>query len=206
VPEHHPVAAPVAGFYGKLPSRGDFLRGALPRGFTDKWDAFLSAGMTASRAELGDVWLPSWMEAPIWFFALADDVCGPSACTGLFLPSVDRAGRHFPLTIALLYPGAAPDALAKAAAPWLAAAEQAGLDALEFTQEPEILAERLTAAPPPSPGVPQGNGGALFWTAGSPFVAPASWRQQGLPDPAGFARMLRDRGADPSAADMMAAS
>ena len=204
--EHHPVAAPIAGFYGKLPSRGDFLRFGLPRTFTDMWDAFLSAGMTASHTELGDLWLPSWMEAPIWFFALADNVCGPSAGTGLFLPSVDRAGRYFPLTIALLHPGAAPDAFAQAAAAWLATAEQAGLDALEFTHEPEILAQRLAAAPPPSLDPPQGNGGALFWTTGSPFVASVTWRLPGLPDPAAFARMLRDRAADPSAPDMMAAS
>ena len=206
MPEHHPVTPPVVGFYGKLPARGDFLRVGLPRGFADPWDAFLSVGMTASRAELGDLWLPSWMEAPIWFFALADGVCGPSACTGLFLPSVDRAGRHFPLTIALLYPRATPDALAQAAAPWLAAAEQAGLDALESTHEPETLEERLTAAPPPSPDLPQGNGSALFWTIGSPFVAPATWRLQGLPAPSSFARMLRDRDADPSPPDMTSAS
>ena len=31
------------GFYGKLPARGDFVRAALPRDFTDRWDAWLSA-------------------------------------------------------------------------------------------------------------------------------------------------------------------
>jgi type VI secretion system protein ImpM len=200
VPE--PLAAPH-GIYGKLPSRGDFLRAGLPRSFTDPWDAWLAAGIAASRAALGEHWLACWMEAPIWRFALPDGACGPAAVLGLWLPSVDRAGRHFPLTLATLAPGAGTDALATAGAAWLDAAEAAALDALEQILQPEALTARLDATPPPAAA--PGGGDVLWWTAGSPFVAATSLRLPGLPDPAHFAGMIRDD-APTEAGGWMAAS
>ena len=39
----------VAGFYGKLPARGDFVRAGLPRDFIDPWDAWLQSVIAGSR-------------------------------------------------------------------------------------------------------------------------------------------------------------
>jgi type VI secretion system protein ImpM len=185
------------GFYGKLPVRGDFLRNGLPRSFADPWDAWLQAAIGASRSALGEDWLESWMEAPVWRFALPDGACGPAAVLGLWMPSIDRAGRHFPLTLGLLVPGAAPEDLAIKGSAWLDAAEQAGRDALASMGAPEDLAARLDTAPTPT-GVmttrnagAQDTGDAVWWTAGSPFVPPATLRLRGLPDPACFAQMIR---------------
>ncbi|MCW3473911.1 type VI secretion system-associated protein TagF [Limobrevibacterium gyesilva] len=197
-----PVASnPVGlcGFYGKLPARGDFVRAGLPRSFTDPWDDWLQAAIAASRAALGEDWLPSWMEAPIWRFALPGGSCGDLAVLGLWMPSIDRAGRHFPLTLALLAPGASAHDLAGRGTLWLDAAEQAGLDALEHVIAPEELTARLDAAPLPDGLAPgsQSNS-ALWWTAGSPFVPPSSLRLRGLPDPAQFATMIRDPDGNPA--------
>ena len=60
----------IAGFYGKLPARGDFVRGALPRDFTDRWDAWLAPAIAGSRERMGEAWLPAFLEAPVWRFAL----------------------------------------------------------------------------------------------------------------------------------------
>ncbi len=180
----------ISGFYGKLPARGDFLRAGLPRAFTDPWDEWLQSAMAQSQAALGDDWLACWMEAPVWRFCLPDGVCGPHGALGLWMPSVDRAGRYFPLTFAILLPGAAPAALAAAGTRWLDGAEQIGLDALEHETMPEAISERIDALPPPD--APAGGGDALWWTAGSPYVAPASLRLFGLPAPAQFATMLRN--------------
>ena len=48
------VSGVVAGFYGKLPARGDFVRAGLPRDFTDPWDDWLQSVIAGSRALVGD--------------------------------------------------------------------------------------------------------------------------------------------------------
>jgi type VI secretion system protein ImpM len=180
----------TCGFYGKLPTRGDFLRGGLPRSFLDPWDAWLQSAVSQSRDMLGNEWEACWLEAPIWRFCLPDGKCGPDAILGLWMPSVDRAGRYFPLTLARLCPGAAPGALATNGAAWLDGAEAIGLDALENDGTPDGLAARLEALAAPAPSA-AGGGAAMWWTAGSPFVAQVSLRMSGLPSAAQFATMLQ---------------
>ena len=66
-----PVPGDVtAGFYGKLPARGDFVRAGLPRDFTDPWDDWLQSVIAGSRSLMGDAWLPAFLEAPVWRFTL----------------------------------------------------------------------------------------------------------------------------------------
>src|SRR5690606_39018525 len=97
------------GFYGKLPSRGDFVSRRLPQPFVATWDAWLQQGIAASQAALGQRWLDVYLTSPIWRFALAPQVCGGAAYIGVLVPSVDRVGRYFPLTAALALPkGVAP--------------------------------------------------------------------------------------------------
>src|ERR1051326_5604040 len=92
------------GFYGKLPSQGDFLTRRLPREFVAPWDAWLQQGIAASRALLESDWEESYRSAPVWRFLLAPGVCGDAAWAGLLQPSMDRVGRYFPLTIAAKLP------------------------------------------------------------------------------------------------------
>jgi len=89
------------GFYGKVPSHGDFLSRRLPRQFIEPWDQWLQAGLLASREQLGEAWLETFLYSPIWQFALAPGQCGPDAWAGVMMPSVDRVGRYFPLTLAV---------------------------------------------------------------------------------------------------------
>src|SRR5690242_17623822 len=93
------------GFFGKIPSRGDFVRAGLPGGFVRPWDEWLQLVMAGSRVRLGSDWLPAWMEAPVWRFLLPAGICGPDPVLGVWMPSVDLAGRHFPLTLAIVAPG-----------------------------------------------------------------------------------------------------
>ena len=87
------------GFYGKLPSHGDFLRRRVPDAFVERWDAWLQQAMSESRATLGEQWLELYLTSPAWRFVLAAGACGPVSVIGLMAPSVDRVGRHFPLAI-----------------------------------------------------------------------------------------------------------
>src|SRR6185295_13380063 len=92
------VAPP--GWYGKLPNLGDFASRRLPPSFVDGWDAFLQRGLVAARDEWGPGWLDRYLVAPILRFWLGPGVLGDGAWAGLVMPSVDRVGRHFPLTVA----------------------------------------------------------------------------------------------------------
>jgi type VI secretion system protein ImpM len=87
------------GFYGKLPSHGDFLRRRVSDAFVDAWDAWLRECLSASRTTLGERWLNVYLTSPAWRFACAAGACGPSPVIGLVAPSVDQVGRYFPLTI-----------------------------------------------------------------------------------------------------------
>ena len=187
----------ASGFYGKIPARGDFVQAGLPRSFTDPWADWMQRMLAASRAILGEAWLPAWLEAPVWRFMLAPGVCGPDAALGLWLPSVDRIGRYFPLTLALLTKEAADlSRLIREGGGFLAAAECAGRDALANDLPPEALAaqtEMALAALPADPGVdpllyPAARG--LWWTEGAARVPPDAFASPELPKAARFAAML----------------
>src|SRR5580765_9612 len=87
------------GFYGKLPSHGDFLRRRVSDAFVDAWDAWLRECLAASRTVLGARWLNVYLTSPAWRFICAAGSCGPAPVIGLMVPSVDRVGRYFPFTL-----------------------------------------------------------------------------------------------------------
>jgi type VI secretion system protein ImpM len=186
----------AAGFHGKLPARGDFVQAGLPRSFTDPWDGWIAPMLASSRASLGESWLAAWLEAPVWRFALTAGICGPDAALGLWLPSVDSAGRYFPLTLAAVTHEPDPLRLVRDGGGFLAAAEMAGRVALANDLPPEALARAIAAAAaagPADPGIdlfayPDARG--LWWTEGGPRVAPGVFVGPALPDAARFAAML----------------
>ena len=140
-----------AGFFGKLPSRGEFVTRRLGRDFVDPWDRWLQDAIVSSREQLGEDWLDLYLTAPIWRFALSGGICGGRPVIGVLMPSVDSVGRFFPLTIALSgtdWP--APAVLVQAAQPWFDAAEELALSALAeggAFEAFETAVEQL--APPP---------------------------------------------------------
>ena len=182
---------PGGGFYGKLPSEGDFVTRRLPWEFTSVWDEWLQQGMQASREALGARWLELYLSAPIWRFQVAPGVCGPVGWRGLFFASVDRVGRYFPLTLAFLDSGApALATLSGDAAAWMAI-EDAALAGLsptlpiaEFDRLTESLA--LPAAAAADPACPR----ACFYTGGSEDVPARGMRFAALPPPAWFVELI----------------
>ncbi len=125
----------AAGFYGKLPELGDFVQQDLPQSFIDAWDNWLQEAISISRDQLGDAWLNYYLNSPIWRFALSAGVCGDSPWSGVIMPSVDRVGRYFPLTIAAPLPlDANLCTVAIDGASWFLAAEEIILSALSETE------------------------------------------------------------------------
>jgi type VI secretion system protein ImpM len=185
------------GFCGKLPARGDFISAGLPRRFVDPWHDWLQRMLAASRDILEDDWEEAWLGAPVWRFQLSPGLCGSDAAIGLWMPSVDRVGRYFPLTFAMLAPALDAAGLIDRRAGFLASAEAAGRDALQCDLAPQDVATRVSRPPlagaeaAPDPGVCR-SGGSLWWSDGSERVAPKTIGFPFLPDEAGFARMLDD--------------
>ncbi len=190
------LAAARIGCCGKIPSRGDFIRLGLPRDFLDVWDGWFGAMLAASRATLGAIWGDAWLEAPVWHFALAPGVCGASAAVGVWMPSVDRVGRYFPLTIAALADEATPESLLGSCGGFLDAASEAGVAAVTGDLSPDELMARIldAAARPPRPAALDASlrpaTGALWWTRGAPRVAAGEVLTASLPEAEAFLAML----------------
>ncbi|WP_206077501.1 type VI secretion system-associated protein TagF [Massilia sp. HP4] len=176
--------AGVPGVFGKLASQGDFVARRLSPDFVQGWDAWLQAGMLDGRARHGKAWLGRYLQAPVWRFALAPGVCGRAAMAGVLLPSVDRVGRYFPLTLAA---ACAPPATSNQA--WfdrvadLAVCAMcgdlplAGLDLALMRLGP--APHGPAAAWPPDPAGMRGR--AVFWTEGEPGALPLLLLSAGLP-------------------------
>lgn len=122
----------AAGFYGKLPSHGDFLSRRLPRQFIEPWDQWLQGGIAASREQLGAGWLDTFLFSPIWQFGLAPGLCGDDAWAGVLMPSVDKVGRYFPLTLAAKVPSNQLTALFDPDCGWFDALSELALSSLEY--------------------------------------------------------------------------
>lgn len=143
------------GAFGKMPSLGDFFHFGLPPGFVTAWDLWLQARIAAARERLGEDWQPRYFAAPIWRFTLAPGLAGADGMLGVLMPSVDRVGRHFPLTLAAGHPAArAPAHLHFTAEGTFAALEEVALATLDgrigvAVLERELAAIRLPTAPAP---------------------------------------------------------
>jgi type VI secretion system protein ImpM len=87
------------GFYGKLPSHGDFLVRRVLDAFLGAWDPWLQEGLAAVRQALGNRWLDVYLTSPVWRYVCAAGACGPDPVAGIMAPSVDKVGRYFPFTI-----------------------------------------------------------------------------------------------------------
>ena len=103
-------------------------------------------------AAIAGRWLDTYLTGPVWRFVLAAGICGEGAYTGMLVPSVDRVGRYFPLTvIAQLDAQDCPLAIACESTDWFESAETLVLGALEaealdfdtFDEQIALLRERL---------------------------------------------------------------
>jgi type VI secretion system protein ImpM len=143
----------VPGWYGKLPTLGDFASRRLDADFIEPWDLWLGEGMAAQREALGDIWLDAYLQSPVWRFVLMPEalptLAPPRALAGVLMPSVDRVGRYFPLTIAVVLPRVPQSAAEmEMLLGWLHRVEDLALDALHDDWTIDDLERELEQLPP----------------------------------------------------------
>lgn len=151
------LTPPVPGFFGKLPTAGDFVTRGLPALFRRRWDGWVTRHL-APRLKDGSLWPPAGLR-----FRL---VSGGKVAAGLVLPGRDAAGRGFPFSALLIgeaLPGPAGlDPWCDACADLCRQALGGALDAEEFWRALDDL------------DAPAGDGPAaalLIWTADVPAIA-----------------------------------
>ncbi|MEM1431497.1 MAG: type VI secretion system-associated protein TagF [Pseudomonadota bacterium] len=98
----------VFGVFGKIPTLGDFLRAGLPSAFVTAWDEWLQRSVSQAKEAYGQGWTAAYMSAPIWRFSLPPGIAGARPVSGVLLPSVDRVGRQYPLTFAVIHSAPEP--------------------------------------------------------------------------------------------------
>jgi type VI secretion system ImpM family protein len=134
----------VPGWYGKMPSLGDFASRRVPDEFVRPWDAWLQRVLDGTRQIIGGTWLQRYLVMPMWRFVLLPGLLEPSGWTGLLMPSVDRVGRHFPMTLAVPLPSLHEVAeVLFRREDWYAHLEAIALSALDPTRGPEEFDEAV---------------------------------------------------------------
>ena len=146
-PPFHP------GWYGKLPTLGDFASRRLDPVFIETWDRWLADGLAAQREALGGGWVRAYLHSPAWRFVLMPGVIGAGrskvAWAGVLMPSVDSVGRYFPLTLAAALPALPGDAAGlEALLGWLQRLEDVAVDAMQDDWEIGRLEDVLALMTP----------------------------------------------------------
>ncbi|MFC5548775.1 type VI secretion system-associated protein TagF [Massilia aerilata] len=210
------MSSGLVGFFGKLPSHGDFVGRRLPPAVKDCFDRWLQAGLVRSKEDLGDEWLPVWLSSPIWRFVVAAGVCGEQAWAGVMMPSHDRVGRCFPLLLMAGIDGTpSMRACLTVHDGWFARLEALALSTLEegfaldsFDAALLALMPFATALRPadgdavPAPADADLAGRSAWWTIGSPLVTACLAMCGGLPPAAAFISLLDGRWTDRNCASV----
>lgn len=140
---------PVAALFGKLPATGDFVWRGLPDAFRKHWDFWLTRHI-AHLQRHGHEFPPGGLR-----FRLPS---GGRLAVGVILPSRDKAGRHFPLSLLLLSDeNLTPDQVDT----WCDEALALGPETLD----PDALWHALDKLPSPAPHGPA-SGPMQLWTPG----------------------------------------
>ncbi len=136
----------ATGYYGKIPTYGDFLRHNLARTFIETWDDWLQSAISVSKKQLGEDWLDAYLTCPIYRFVLSSGICGNESHIGIMMPSVDQVGRYYPFMLgATLDEAANPFHLLQQHNTWFEQAQALALSTLEDDFEHDTLNHSVSA-------------------------------------------------------------
>ncbi len=94
----------AVGWYGKLPSRGDFLGRGLPRPWVRTWDEWLQRAMAGASRQIDAALLRQRLLAMSpWHVVVLPAAVGQPLWSGTVVATTDRVGRVFPMLLAEAY-------------------------------------------------------------------------------------------------------
>lgn len=161
----------TAGYYGKVPTQGDFVTRGFSRGQTNMLDEWLRLCVRESQRMMGRGWLDAFLVAPVWRMAITPGIVGPDGFIGVMMPSVDRAGRYFPLLIGCNLIGQTCNAdQMRGLTPWYNAAEELALSTLSQSFTLAEFDEQIKTLLLPTSLIPEGETApqpkaSQWWTA-----------------------------------------
>jgi type VI secretion system protein ImpM len=184
---HH---AHATSWYGKVPSRGDFVSAGLTLEQVLIWDGWLQQGLAKAAQSLGAAELGRRLRAfGAWRFLAWPEPQGldGAALAGVLVPSHDRVGRAFPLMLVQAFEPAAlawrdiEAGLARLADAALDTTDQPGMQDFEMQLRglaSVFAAQPHSAAPPGAEKSPlvllRNSPGhrSLWWSEPPPGAAP----------------------------------
>ncbi len=137
------------GLYGKLPAYGDFVLRNLGSAFINPWDEWLQRYISASSEQIGETWLDVYLTSPVWRFVLSGGVIDENTWCGLMMPSVDKVGRFYPISVVRQLPArVSPVVFMYTQQSWYQQIETLCLMALDEKVDVDELLEKVTALKP----------------------------------------------------------
>lgn len=167
---------PGFGAFGKMPALGDFFRLRVSAEFIALWDPWLQGAMLGARGGLGERFDDCYMTSPVWRFSIGPGVGGAAGLIGVMMPSVDRVGRMFPLTLVTESAVVSPFRTHFRQSAVFDALEALALDALGDEMTRDILAERLATIdllPDPPAGRMDRAGAVVLMSGAAPEMLAA---------------------------------
>jgi type VI secretion system protein ImpM len=189
--------SPDIGWFGKVPARGDFVCHGLPQDWVAPWDACLQQVLVLACTQ--GLWPLDF--APWRFLAWSQETDGQAcdrAWAGVLVPSRDRVGRVFPLTVVQrLGRGRAPGPDWRGAEAALARLADAALDVTD-TADPALTENFVSVLSELGPVFDSGlafppevsGRGSLWWCAPAPGDMPQPLAQTWPPEPARLLALL----------------
>ncbi len=89
----------MMGWFGKLPSVGDFAGKGMPVPLKETVHGWMSSGMAALKCSRPTDWQAAYLVSPVWHFLIGPGIWDQSALIGCLAPSVDKVGRYSPLIV-----------------------------------------------------------------------------------------------------------
>ena len=87
------------GWFGKLPSVGDFAGRGMPCVLQESVHAWMSSGMAALVRTWSVEWRDAYLLSPVWHFTINAGIWDKHALIGCIAPSIDKVGRCSPLLV-----------------------------------------------------------------------------------------------------------
>jgi type VI secretion system protein ImpM len=131
------LTPPYVGFFGKLPTTGDFVTRGLPDAFCRNWDIWVTRHI-APRLRAGKRWPQGGLRCRL--------ISGERSAGAVIVPSADSAGRLFPLSLFVIGPSL-PGQMGLC--PWFGGARRCAEMAMAHKLDADALQTELEAIPLP---------------------------------------------------------